>query len=139
LARAQVHNWRLTAIGELVLIAGLPAALFWRAARGILVPWVLQVDSLGEAHAVAPAIANFRPPDLQIPSHLARFIEQMRDIEAYVITVPHNWLRAYDFANEFVALAQHVRNLRISAIAPSLGPKLNWNFQNRGGQRSVGR
>jgi len=104
-ARVQARNWRLMALGELALIAGLAAALVWQSARGTVVPWVVQVDRLGEAQAVAPAIANFRPTDPQIAWHLARFIEQVRGIAADPIIVRQNWLRAYDFATDRGALA----------------------------------
>jgi type IV secretion system protein VirB5 len=104
-ARVQARNWRLMALGELFLIAGLAAALVWQSARGTIVPWVVQVDRLGEAQAVAPAIASFRPTDPQIAWHLARFIEQVRGIAADPIIVRQNWLRAYDFATDRGALA----------------------------------
>ena len=104
-ARIQARNWRLMALGELFLIAGLAGALVWQSARGTIVPWVVQVDRLGEAQAVAPAIANFRPTDPQIAWHLARFIEQVRGIAADPIIVRQNWLRAYDFATDRGALA----------------------------------
>jgi type IV secretory pathway TrbF-like protein len=104
-ARVQARNWRLMALGELALIAGLAAALVWQSARGTIVPWVVQVDRLGEAQAVAPATANFRPTDPQIAWHLARFIEQVRGIAADPIIVRQNWLRAYDFATDRGALA----------------------------------
>jgi type IV secretion system protein VirB5 len=104
-ARVQARNWRLMALGQLFLIAGLAAALVWQSARGTIVPWVVQVDRLGEAQAVAPAIANFRPTDPQIAWHLARFIEQVRGIAADPIIVRQNWLRAYDFATDRGALA----------------------------------
>lgn len=104
-ARVQARNWRLMALGELALIAGLAAALVWQSARGTIVPWVVQVDRLGEAQAVAPAIANFRPTDPQIAWHLARFTEQVRGIAADPIIVRQNWLRAYDFATDRGALA----------------------------------
>jgi type IV secretory pathway TrbF-like protein len=104
-ARVQARNWRLMALGELALIAGLAAALVWQSARGTIVPWVVQVDRLGEAQAIAPAIASFRPTDPQIAWHLARFIEQVRGIAADPIIVRQNWLRAYDFATDRGALA----------------------------------
>jgi type IV secretion system protein VirB5 len=104
-ARVQARNWRLMALGELFLVAGLAGALVWQSARGTIVPWVVQVDRLGEAQAVAPAIANFRPTDPQIAWHLARFIEQVRGIAADPIIVRQNWLRAYDFATDRGALA----------------------------------
>ncbi|WP_198370816.1 conjugal transfer protein TrbF [Roseomonas rosulenta] len=104
-ARVQARNWRLMALGELALIAGLAAALVWQSARGTVVPWVVQVDRLGEAQTVAPAIANFRPTDPQVAWHLARFVEQVRGIAADPIIVRQNWLRAYDFATDRGALA----------------------------------
>jgi len=104
-ARVQARDSRLMALGELALIAGLAGALVWQSARGTVVPWVVQVDRLGEAQAVAPAIANFRPTDPQIAWHLARFIEQVRGIAADPIIVRQNWLRAYDFATDRGALA----------------------------------
>ena len=52
-ARVQARNWRLMALGELGLIAGLAGALVWQSARGTVVPWVVQVDRLGQAQAVA--------------------------------------------------------------------------------------
>ena len=51
-ARAQAYNWRLIAFGNLFLAGGLAAALVWQAERGSVVPWVVQVDKLGEAQAI---------------------------------------------------------------------------------------
>jgi type IV secretion system protein VirB5 len=103
--RVQAKNWRLMALGELAVIAGLAGALVWQSARGTVVPWVVQVDRLGQAQAVAPAVADFRPTDPQIAWHLARFIEQVRSIPADPIIVRQNWLRAYDFTTDRGALA----------------------------------
>ena len=96
-ARVQAKNWRLMAYGSLVLSAGLSAALIWQSASGSVVPWVVQVDKLGQAQAVAPAQADYRPTDPQIAFHLARFIEQVRSIPADAIVVRQNWLRAFEF------------------------------------------
>lgn len=104
-ARVQARNWRLMALGELGLIAGLAGALDWQSARGTVVPWVVQVDRLGQAQAVAPAVADFRPTDPQIAWHLARFIEQVRSIPADPVIVRQHWLRAYDFTTDRGALA----------------------------------
>jgi type IV secretory pathway TrbF-like protein len=104
-ARVQAKNWRLMALGELAVIVGLAGALIWQSARGTVVPWVVQVDRLGQAQAVAPAVADFRPTDPQIAWHLARFIEQVRSIPADPIIVRQNWLRAYDFTTDRGALA----------------------------------
>ena len=68
-------------------------------------PWVVQVDRLGQAQAVAPATADYQPNDPQIAFYLARFIEQVRSIPADAIIVRQNWLRAYDFTTQAGALA----------------------------------
>ena len=54
-ARVQARNWRLMAFGCLFLAGGFAAALVWQSLRGTVAPWVVQVDTLGEAQAVAPA------------------------------------------------------------------------------------
>ena len=88
------------AFGSLFLSAGFAAALVWQSARGTVVPWVVQVDRLGQAQSVAPASADYRPTDPQVAWHLARFIEQVRSIPADPIIVRQNWLRAYDWTTD---------------------------------------
>jgi len=104
-ARVQARNWRYMAFGCLALSAGLSGGLVWQSASGTIVPWVVQVDKLGQAQAVAPAVADYRPSDPQIAFHLARFIEQVRSIPADAIIVRQNWLRAYEFTTQAGALA----------------------------------
>jgi type IV secretory pathway TrbF-like protein len=104
-ARIQAKNWRLMAFGSLLLAGGFAAALVWQSAQGTVVPWVVQVDRLGQAQAVEPAVADYRPTDPQIAWHLARFIEEVRSIPADAIIVRQNWLRAYDFTTDRGALA----------------------------------
>ena len=104
-ARVQARNWRLMAFGCLILSAAFAAALIWQSARGTVVPWVVQVDNLGQAQAVAPAQADYRPTDPQVAWHLARFIEQVRSIPADAIVVRQNWLRAYEWTTDRGAAA----------------------------------
>ena len=96
-ARVQAKNWRLMAFGSLILSAGLAGGLIWQSARGTVVPWVVEVDKLGEARTVTPAQADYQPTDPQIAWYLARFIEEVRSIPADPVIVRQNWLRAYDF------------------------------------------
>ena len=99
-ARVQARNWRIMAFGSLFLSAGFAAALVWQSARGTVVPWVVQVDRLGQAQTVAAATADYRPTDPQVAWHLARFIEQVRSIPADPIIVRQNWLRAYEWTTD---------------------------------------
>ena len=104
-ARVQARNWRLMAFGSLILSAGFASTLVWQSARGTVVPWVVQVDNLGQAQTVAPANADYRPTDPQIAFHLGRFIEQVRAIPADAIIVRQNWLRAYEWTTDRGAAA----------------------------------
>jgi len=104
-ARVQAKNWRLAFFGCLTLSSGLAGGLVWQSARGSIVPWVVEVDKLGEAQTVAPASAGYQPTDPQIAFHLARFIEHVRAIPADPVVLKQNWLRAYDFTTDKGALA----------------------------------
>jgi len=104
-ARVQARNWRYMAFGSLILSAGFASALVWQTARGTVVPWVVQVDRLGQAQAIAPATADYRPTDPQVAWHLARFIEQVRSIPSDPIIVRQNWLRAYEWTTDRGAAA----------------------------------
>ncbi len=104
-ARVQARSWRLMAFGSLFLSAGLGAGLIWQSARGTIVPWVVQVDRLGQAQVVAPATAGYTPADQQIAWYLAQFIGDVRSLSSDAVVVRHNWLRAYDFTTTSGAVA----------------------------------
>jgi type IV secretion system protein VirB5 len=103
-ARVQAKNWRLAFFGALVLSGGLAGGLVWQSARGTITPWVVQVDKLGQAQAVAPATADYRPTDPQIAWYLAHFIQEVRGIPADPIILRQNWLDAYNFVTDKGAL-----------------------------------
>ena len=111
-ARVQARSWRLAFFGSLLLSGGLAGGLVWQSARGTITPWVVEVDKLGEARAVAPADADYRPTDPQTAFHLARFIEHVRAIPADPVVLRKDWLSAYDFttAAGARALNDHARN-----------------------------
>src|SRR5258706_1439582 len=71
-ARVQARNWRLMAFGCLFLSGGLAASLVWQSTHGTITPWVVQVDHLGPAHAVAPASPFYQPTRPPIAFHLPR-------------------------------------------------------------------
>jgi type IV secretion system protein TrbF len=104
-ARVQARNWRLIALGNLLLAAGLAGGLIWQAARGTVTPWVVEIDKLGQAQAVAPAVSDYRATDPQIAWHLAHFIENVRSIPADPVIVRQSWLAAYDFVTDKGAIA----------------------------------
>jgi type IV secretion system protein VirB5 len=111
-ARVQAKNWRLAFFGCLALSGALAAGLVWLSARGTITPWVVEVDKLGEARAVAPADGDWNPTDPQIAFHLARFVEHVRAIPADPVVLREDWLAAYDFASDTgaQALNDYARN-----------------------------
>jgi type IV secretory pathway TrbF-like protein len=110
-ARVQAANWRLMALGLLVLDAGVSAGLVGLALRGGITPWVVQVDRLGEPRVVAPAIQGARPSDAVIAWTLARFVTDVRTISTDPVLMRQAWLRAYDFTDTEGAamLSDHAR------------------------------
>ncbi|WP_425069592.1 conjugal transfer protein TrbF [Reyranella sp.] len=104
-ARVQARNWRLMAFGCLGLAAGLAGGLVWQATRGTITPWVVQIDRLGQAQAIAPADPSYQPTDPQIAFHLARFIEDVRGLPSDAVVLRQGWLRAYDFTTDRGATA----------------------------------
>ncbi len=103
-ARVQAKNWRLAFFGTLALSGGLAGGLVWQSERGTIAPWVVQVDKLGEAQAVAPAVANYQPTDPQIAWHLAHFIQEVRGIPADPVVLRQDWLDAYNYVTNKGAL-----------------------------------
>lgn len=103
-ARVQARNWRIMALGGLLLSAGLAGGLVWQSVQSRVTPYVVEVDRLGEARSVAPAVEAYRPTDPQIAWHLGRFIAHVRSRSLDPVLMRENWLSAYDFATPRVAL-----------------------------------
>ena len=103
-ARVQAKNWRLMAFGGLLLTTGLSAALIWQSMQSRVVPYVVEVDQLGEARAVTPAATEYQATDPQIAWHLGKFIVHVRSRSLDPVLMRENWLSAYDFATERASL-----------------------------------
>jgi type IV secretory pathway TrbF-like protein len=72
-ARVQARNWRLMAFGGLFLgMTGLSARWCGSRLQSRVIPYVVEVDRLGEARSVdARGDRDYRPTDPQIAWHLA--------------------------------------------------------------------
>ncbi|MFQ3459647.1 conjugal transfer protein TrbF, partial [Bradyrhizobium sp. UFLA01-814] len=99
-ARVQASNWRLAALSVTALSGILGLVLLTVIARSGVVPYVVEVDRLGEVRAVGPALEAYQPSDAQIAHFLARFIENVRSLSIDPVIVRTNWLRAYDFVTD---------------------------------------
>jgi type IV secretion system protein VirB5 len=99
-ARVQARNWRLMAFGGLALSSALSGGLLWQSLQSRVVPYVVAVDRLGEAQAVAPADRDYQPTDPQVAWFLGKFISNVRSISLDPVLMRQNWLSAYDFATQ---------------------------------------
>jgi type IV secretion system protein VirB5 len=99
-ARVQAGNWRLAALAAIGLSGVLGLTILIQIARSGVVPYVVEVDRLGEVRAVGPAFEAYQPSDAQIAHFLARFIEDVRSLSIDPVIVRTNWLRAYDFVTD---------------------------------------
>ena len=100
-ARVQARNWRAMAFGCL-LLAGLSTgdSMWWRLPRAVVVPYVVEVERAGQVRAVGEAATPYRPSDVQISFHLARFIENVRAVSIDPIVVRKQWLDAYAYTTD---------------------------------------
>jgi type IV secretion system protein TrbF len=99
-ARVQASNWRLAALAATMLSTVLGLTLSALMGRSSVVPYIVEVDRLGEVRAVGPAFETYQPSDAQIAHFLARFIENVRSLSIDPVIVRMNWLRAYDFVTD---------------------------------------
>ena len=99
-ARVQARNWRLMAFGGLFISAALSGGLLWQSLQSRVVPFVVEVDKLGQAVAVSPADVAYRPTDPQIAWHLGEFIRNVRSVSLDPVLMRQDWLSAYDFVTE---------------------------------------
>jgi type IV secretion system protein VirB5 len=98
-ARVQARNWRLMAFGGLILSSGLSCGLVWQSMQSRVIPYVVEVDRLGQPLALAPADAGYHPTDPQIAWHLGRLIANIRSVSLDPVLMRQNWLAAYDFVS----------------------------------------
>ena len=104
-ARVQARSWRMMAFGATALLSISVVDNARLRFGSQIVPYVVEVDRLGAARAVAPVTSDYRPTDPQIAWHLARFIEHVRSRPADAIVLRQNINAAYDFATEQGAAA----------------------------------
>jgi type IV secretion system protein VirB5 len=99
-AVVQAKNWRLAFFGSLILSGAMAVGWYWQSARGTVVPWVVQVDRLGDVQAVGPATGDYKPGDPIIARDLANFIKDVRSISSDPSVLRQNWLDAYRYLTD---------------------------------------
>jgi type IV secretion system protein VirB5 len=135
-ARVQARNWRLMAFGSLALSAALAGGVLWQSLQSRVVPYVVEVDRLGEPQAVGPAESGFTPSDPQIAWHLARFIANIRGVSLDPVLMRRAWLDAYEFttrrgaqflneyaraANPFGGVGERTVSVQVTSVVRASG------------------
>jgi type IV secretion system protein VirB5 len=130
-ARVQARNWRRMAFGCLGLTTALSGGLLWQSLQSRVVPYVVEVDHLGEARAVTPADADYRPSDPQIAWFLSKFVTDVRSVSLDPVLMRADWLSAYDFttkrgaiflgdyarsANPFGHVGEHTVSVQVTSV-----------------------
>ena len=139
-ARVQARNWRFIAFGGLALSTMLSGGLLWQSMQSRVVPYVVEVDRLGQARAIAPVGEGYNPTDPQIAWHLGKFIGNVRSVSLDPVMMRQNWLSAYDlvgergsrFLNEYARVAQpfaHVGDRTVSVQVTSVVRASDRSFQ----------
>src|SRR3546814_18154421 len=88
------------AFGCLGLTTILSGGLLWQSLQSRVVPYVVEVDRLGEARAVSPEDTAYQPTDPQIAWFLSRFIAAVRGRSLDPGLMRQNWPAAYDFTTK---------------------------------------
>src|SRR3546814_1956752 len=90
----------VTGVQTCALPICLSSALVWQSMQSRVVPYVVEVDKLGQAQAVTPADADYRPTDPQIAWHLGRFITHVRARSLDPMLMREHGLSAHAFRSE---------------------------------------
>jgi type IV secretory pathway TrbF-like protein len=92
--------WRSIALFSLAIAAIAAGGLVWVAGQTKVVPYVVEVNQLGDAVAVRAADHAARPDDRIIRAQLARWIEEVRSVYLDA-AAEHNAIRdAYSMINQ---------------------------------------
>jgi len=78
----RAEQWRLIAFASMGVAAIAVASTAWLAGQSHVVPYVVEVNKLGEAYAVAPAELARSPDTRIIEAQLARWILNVRSVYA---------------------------------------------------------
>ncbi|MEL1262844.1 conjugal transfer protein TrbF [Pseudoxanthomonas putridarboris] len=105
---AQARDWRRMAYGGFAIAALAVGGLVWHLGRSTVVPYVVEVDTLGQVRAIGPALEAYRPTDAQIARELERFVRNVRSLPLDPVVLRSNWLEAYDYATDRGAAALNV-------------------------------
>ncbi len=92
---ARARNWRYAALGSIAVSAVLALGVIWLASQSKFVPFVVEVDKLGQAVAVRPADRAAAVDQRVIKAQLASWITDVRSVSSDPIAQKALLARAY--------------------------------------------
>jgi len=92
---ARAHHWRLAALASLLVSAILAGELVWQSQQSWIVPYVVEVDQLGQAVAVKPAERTGPTDPRVIKAQLAAFVTWARTISTDTALMKASLWNAY--------------------------------------------
>ena len=92
---AQAANWRLAAIGSMVLSGLLGLTLVIAATSAGALVYRVDIGRSYDDRVLVAASKPARPPDAQIAYVLANFVEHVRSLSSDPVVVRSKWLSAY--------------------------------------------
>jgi type IV secretion system protein VirB5 len=92
---AQARNWRLAALGSLLLSLLLAGGLVWLASQSRIVPYIVEVDQLGQAAVVKLAEPSGPADPRVIKAQLAAFITWARTVSTDTALLKASLWNAY--------------------------------------------
>lgn len=95
---ARAHHWRMAALGSLLVSTILAAGLVWQANQSRIVPYVVEVDQLGQSLAVRPAERTGPTDPRVIKAQLAAFIAWARTVSTDIPLMKSALWNAYGMA-----------------------------------------
>jgi type IV secretion system protein VirB5 len=145
---AQARNWRLTAILALFIAVILAAGTVWLAGQAKVVPYVVEVDKLGQSIAVARADVPTTPNAAIVRAQLASWIQDARSVSTDSIVERNTLTRVYSLIgatakpylddwyrahSPFEAAASHTVSISIDAVLPQSATtyQVQWTEEQR--------
>jgi type IV secretion system protein VirB5 len=154
---SRAHSWKLAALGSLGVSVVLGGGVIYDMTQSRVLPFVVQVNKLGVATAIAPADVASMPNPQVISATLARFIVDVRSVwpdrnemYAHQVKPAYNYILSGSQAQKFVTAyvtgklenipAGFVRTVKIESVLPVSKTtwQVNWSETTTGQSNHTG-
>jgi type IV secretion system protein VirB5 len=94
-ARVQAKNWRLCALGCVLVSLAAVGGLVYESNHSHVVPYVVEVDTQGQVRTVGPAQETYVPSQAVLYKHVSDFVRDIRTLPSDPVVLRQQWQRAY--------------------------------------------